>query len=483
VVLCGSCTTLIGAQDPVEVFSTSDASATDSAADADAGDVPAYRSGSRLRAQLVKADGVALFVGWHDKGPNDVDCSFELADDGRTRCLPGGPDVASLGSYYADAGCTIPAVTATAGCSAPRFAVSQASGMCATTVWSLGAGMPVPAVYQKDPGGSCSSVDSLPPGTVYPISTPIPAAQFVAAASMRRSRGPDLAVEWLQGDDGSLQASSLFDTKRGASCGQSSQFPGRCVPDGLAFIIGDYADPSCSVPAAWAEPPTACVPAPTAVIDEGSPGNPVGCVPPPPTLSELGPMITSTIYGNNGGGMACAPAAIGNAEAFAVGAPIPPAALPALVPRDDGAGRIRLRTLTSSDGESLFATTLFDSQRREECAPAYGADGTLRCIPYQDYPYLGTSYYADAACTVPLEQTMSGCAPPAFVYTSAPSSNVCSPYYAAAVYQVGARQSLSTIYYSTGNGTCMQQSASGFDYYLATPVPPSAFETVQTVTE
>lgn len=45
-------------------------------------------SGKRLRARYyVGEDGSRQFVGWHDKERNE-DCSFSVAEDGKTRCLP-----------------------------------------------------------------------------------------------------------------------------------------------------------------------------------------------------------------------------------------------------------------------------------------------------------------------------------------------------------------------------------------------------------
>jgi hypothetical protein len=493
-VLFGSCTTLLGAQDPIEIFVTPDGSVEggrDAAADADAGDLPSYRSGSRLRARLVKADGVALFVGWHDQGPNDVDCSYGIADDGRMRCLPQGQDVSSLQGYFADPNCTMP-IGVPSGCAPPRFVVGTvgmgATTTCDSSVWRMGTAMPPAGMIFQNFGGQPCVIASMQPSTVYPL-TQIPAAQFVAATTTRRTRGSGLAMEWLEGEDGSLEASGLFDTKRNARCGPNalgspdfgSLFPGRCVPNDVAWIIDLYSDPSCTMPAAWGVPASACMPAPTAVIDapgQGSPWNGMGCSPPAPSLAEIGPPITSTIYGNNTGGSACAPTGIGSSAAFAVGAPIAPDALPALLPGDQGTGRIRLRTLTTAGGVPLFARTLFDSQLGAECAPTAVPDGTLRCVP--SYPYVDL-VYADPACTMALEQTTSGCTAP----THAQASNCtgsCSSC-AEQVYQVGARQNVTTTYTSYGGSCTPQPASSSSDFYAAAPVPPSGFEPVQPVTE
>jgi hypothetical protein len=482
----------------MEVFSSPDASVEggpDSSVDADAdgGDLPSYRSGSRLRARLVEADGVALFVGWHDKGPNDVDCGFALADDGRMRCLPTGSDATSFDGYFADPNCTMPIAlpTSPGGCTPARFVVgtvgSGTTATCDWSVWGMGAAMPPAGMVFQSSGGQPCTIVSPQPSTVYPL-TLIPAAQFVAATKTRRPRGSGLAMDWLQGEDGSLQASGLFDTKRNAACGPNASgpsfgdalFPGRCVPDDLAWILNIYSDPSCTVPVAWGFSGSVCMPAPTAVIDApgaGSPWNGMGCSPPAPSLAELGPLVTSTVYNSS---TMCAPTNIGNASAYAVGAPIAPDSLPALVPGDQGAGRIRLRMLTTEGGVPLFATTLFDSQLGADCAQRLVTDGTLRCVP--TYPSLNP-VYADPACTMTLEQTMSGCTAPAYVFTGKCTSSCPGCGYEENVYQVGARQNVPTIYTAPA-GSCTPQSApSSSDFYAATPVPPSGFEPVQPVTE
>lgn len=495
-VLSGSCTTLLGAQDPIEVFSTPEGGAEggDGAADADAGDLPAYRSGSRLRARLMKADGVALFVGWHDKGPHDVDCAYATADDGHTRCLPTGADVMSFDGYYADANCTVPVALAPSpgNCAPQRFVVGTvgAAGSCATSVWQAGAAMPPPGeVFENFGAGPCTVV-SPRPSSVYPL-TPIPATQFVAATSTRRSRGSGLAMDWLQGEDGSLQTSGLFDAKRNAACGPNARlppgidalFPGRCVPDDLAWIIDIYADPSCSVQAAWGLPATECAPAPTAVIfapGNGSPSSPMGCSPQAPWLAQIGSPITTMLYGNNGS--TCVPIDNGSATAYAVGARIAPDSLPPLVAQDEGSGRIQLAMLTTEAGVPLFATTLFDSQFGGECAATFTSDGVLRCIPTS--PAYFDPVYLDSTCTMALAQIDGGCSPPSLLYTNPPTAGSCYPAYGTeAIYQVGALEEPSTTYTNSGGPCTPQPASSGSQFYEASPLPPTEFAPVQPVTE
>ena len=79
------------------------AATTDGGAEASDDALPDYRSGTRLRARLLTAEGgSALFTGWHDK-ELDFDCTFGPAEDSKTRCLP---RPGSLNSDFADAACT-----------------------------------------------------------------------------------------------------------------------------------------------------------------------------------------------------------------------------------------------------------------------------------------------------------------------------------------------------------------------------------------
>lgn len=62
-----------------------------------------YASGSRLKARkLTGADGSEQYIGWYDseRGEN---CSFRVAADGVTRCLP----EAREANYWLDSSCTM----------------------------------------------------------------------------------------------------------------------------------------------------------------------------------------------------------------------------------------------------------------------------------------------------------------------------------------------------------------------------------------
>lgn len=103
---------------------------------------PRVGSGSdRLVPAFVWPPGTEMLVaGWHDT-MNDVDCTFALASDGKTRCLP----VASTGTIlFTDGACTSPgrvAVLSDPSCIGVRRYAREVSTTCppTTRIYSLGA--------------------------------------------------------------------------------------------------------------------------------------------------------------------------------------------------------------------------------------------------------------------------------------------------------------------------------------------------------
>lgn len=148
---------------------------------------PTQRSGERIKARwLVGADGSRQFVGWYDS-ELDVECSYVLAEDGQTRCVPVGPSTGSILMLYSDAGCTSQVVGIESVCysSAPKYAISVEGAVCPVTSGALRLGAEIdPAatpVYDGSPG-SCSVANNLDTNDYnFYVATPVPSADFVAA--------------------------------------------------------------------------------------------------------------------------------------------------------------------------------------------------------------------------------------------------------------------------------------------------------------
>ncbi len=79
-----------------------------------------YESGTRIKARIARTDdGAKQWSGWHDVDLN-TDCTFGVAPDGKTRCLP--PFITTGAQQYEDATCT-----------KPMFYTTK----CATIRWGL----------------------------------------------------------------------------------------------------------------------------------------------------------------------------------------------------------------------------------------------------------------------------------------------------------------------------------------------------------
>ncbi len=82
-------------------------------------------------------------------------------------------------------------------------------------------------------------------------------------------------------------------------------------------------------------------------------------------------------------------------------------------PQGDGSGtRLKRYIYTSADGlSSEYAHRFFDSLLQADCTPTRTPNGVL-CVTGINGAFVATTYYADAACSVPLAYAYKGCAPP-----------------------------------------------------------------------
>lgn len=83
----------------------------DTGSDASTNELRLYKSGSRIKAKVLKtSDGAQSFLGWYDTELS-TDCIFWYstykAEDGKNRCLPRSA-VVSSSNYYTDSNCSKP---------------------------------------------------------------------------------------------------------------------------------------------------------------------------------------------------------------------------------------------------------------------------------------------------------------------------------------------------------------------------------------
>lgn len=143
-------------------------------------DHPDYTSGTRIKFNvLTTPDGAKMSAGAHDTALG-VDCTFAVAGDGVTRCLPNGPFFVT-NTYFADSACTVP-VAGGSSCDAPLYirgipstASCPAGG---SRVYAVGAKFP--QAYLKA-GAQCTLL-STPAGTAYyAVGAEVAATDFQSA--------------------------------------------------------------------------------------------------------------------------------------------------------------------------------------------------------------------------------------------------------------------------------------------------------------
>lgn len=161
---------------------------------ADAGVVGAdpNQGGSRLKARVyVGADGSRLVSGMRDTQMN-VDCTYQVAADGNTRCLPTSLAFTRLSTTSIDAACKTTLYRAAKGCESETFITSlvvseTACGPARVSVFSHGSKYEAGPLYiGGGAGGGCSLADAAyldglkQQYDLYPLGAEIPATTFVA---------------------------------------------------------------------------------------------------------------------------------------------------------------------------------------------------------------------------------------------------------------------------------------------------------------
>lgn len=142
-------------------------------------------AGSRLKPKYrLGDDGAKEYLAglWFDSQRNE-DCTFTLASDGKTRCMPPGTEF----RYYTDAGCTTPMVLLQNACAAPRYGIANADAACGVDptslhLFAIGAAVSPAMIYGKS-GASCFAIGPTSPDYQYfAVGAEIPASSFVSAS-------------------------------------------------------------------------------------------------------------------------------------------------------------------------------------------------------------------------------------------------------------------------------------------------------------
>lgn len=451
-----------------------DAAPSDDAAPADGGADGAtiaapveWKSGTRLRANVLKSStGATLFVSWHDT-KLDIDCRFAKVDDGSTRCIP----IVGAAMSFADAGCSVPVIGLSPCSTAPKMVSVPSADGCSVTVYQTTTKLSALTELHTKSGATCS--DPFAPGALdyYDGTIPVGTSELVGATSKDEARGPDLVARVLTAEDGTVDARTIAATKRGYVCNLSSILdPAKhCLPGEPAYAQG-FAEGTCTTPAAIQ--PQACGRTPALIAKESTLATcdffGEG------TYAEVGAEVTGSTYSKSA--TCTAMPRLTGVRYWTQGADVPTSTLPAIATKDEGTDRLRVRAFTAASGERLQGAMFFDAQRNEPCAAGVAADDKLRCLPSVS-GLTGVAGYKDAACKEPVLARAKGCTPPTFGATSVGLGCSSRVHY----YAVGAVTTVTNLF---GGSPCTAQTVdTTSDYYALTEIPATDFPEVTTARE
>lgn len=438
-----------------------------------------YKSGTRLRARILTADGVSLWTAWQDTKLG-FDCAFELAEDKKLRCIPTAETLD--GVTFSDTDCKNAVLRARPGCAKPTVArLYPPTCGAGVSAFRLGPMSGTTTVYEKSSAG-CNPVE-VSGFDVYPVTGAIAPAELASATSKQVASSGGLGTVVLDAEDGASQITTLYDTTRKAPCARGGGTKDdRCIPIDLGFEERIYSDMGCATPAAY-HPAYAynCTGAPAIILKEGFPGK---CGVYEAQYVEPGPLVTTRPLFRKSAS-SCDDANISAQETgtyWSFGAALPQTSLPALENVDEGAGRIKLRADATTSSSRLHGRVFFDSDRKAPCAVLPTSDGVERCVPFTTAASLATEY-SDDKCEKPVARIEAGCSPSTFVdiFENGPAG--CSiPKHR--FFEVGAKITPPQVFVLQGANCVPGTLPVGFDLYdAAKEIAPSSFVALVRKTE
>lgn len=235
---------------------------------------PTALSGTRLRAKSITGGGARAVVAFHDM-ERDEDCTFQLAESGRTRCFPAALQAYQSGTF-SDPACQIPVGIAAATCSSDvKYAVTVDNSNCGNATPQelrkvLDATGPR---YGFSPSG-CAQVTPPPGATAtVPVGEVVPWTAFVEATETVVGGSP-VSEKVLIAADGARQHLAYRDDKLNVDC------TFRLMADGITRCVASasqgpvmYGDATCTKP--------------LVVNDYSQPGYPGGCATTGQTAANL----------------------------------------------------------------------------------------------------------------------------------------------------------------------------------------------------
>ena len=364
-----------------------------------------FQDGSRLTFPLWRtADGFAVRKGTIYDGALDVDCTFEIASDGRRRCLPASRSV--VNERFADPACTEP--LADFGSVDARYVRSTwYSTACAgrddgvrVEIREAGAEVETTTVYEiSATAGGCVEAFRNGRQSYRYTGAVVPPDRFVAAeeALVQPTGRARLAQVRLAGEDGAwLQQATFHDTRYDVRCTPQLASDGRfrCLPAGR-HVIGievDRGRPDCSGPQIAS--PVRCADGAADVIEVPSTSCPRYLALHAPGAAWAG----REKFGMDQNGI-CVAGFGTSASGVEVGAELAPAQYALLELRHMGTGRLRTSLYVDVDiqpghGARASGTSAFDTALGAPCAFTTDDAGATRC-----QPALLTPAFRDAGCS------------------------------------------------------------------------------------
>lgn len=378
-----------------------------------AGANPVAKSGTRLKARWwATEDGALVFRDLYDTMLSTA-CTFRLAEDGKTRCVPDVPGwLGPVTVSYSGSVCELPFVEGSlttprsvnpAGvCVKPSFVVTPfrppvgATPTCPeglSVFASGGVGTNRTGEYYAPRttavGPLCVLSAQEGPGREIVSLRAVEPERLVAAAEVVREQRGALGLAFDRSEDGALAQRDSYTGGTQGTCrvtlptNEATPTAGRCVPEAdlvLAAVDVDYADEACTRPIVR-HTVTACSPEAPRWLGLNRPaagGHTCDIVRTRHDRQE--PLATGAPRFRlvDGGCRASTRALMG--DAWVYGPAVPAEAQDRVLVKDVGAGRLRVRTLVNEQGELLRTVGFFDTAAGLPCEP-HAFEGGVRCLP------------------------------------------------------------------------------------------------------
>ena len=138
-------------------------------------------SGTRLKNRYLQGDdGSKSLLGFFDTTRNEA-CSFQVAEDGKQRCLPW--ESAAYFGFFFDAACSERVAYSPQSCAGLKYAFDT-QFVCPYRMLMYDATEYTPTQIFGGSATSCSKLTTIPPYTYYRVGAKIAATSFAGATVM-----------------------------------------------------------------------------------------------------------------------------------------------------------------------------------------------------------------------------------------------------------------------------------------------------------